>query len=251
MRALKIELSAPTTSFRYPHFMVGRHPTYDMPPPATIYGHICSAVGELVPPDSLRFGYHFTCAAHATDYEHLHMISPAAGRGKYTVGGVTYPKNIEATVTPTNRDFLFDAHLTLYVDRMDLKPYFELPVYPVVLGRSQDLATYTRIAEVELQEASAGYLEHTILPRDLRLSLSRGVVVTMPRYLDYGNGRQPSFEQYLVLNKAEAYVYRGKMPDELGGVEAAELGGDGPLLVDPESGERHGSRRVVWLHSFL
>lgn len=251
MKALKIELSARTTSFRYPHFMVGRHPTYEMPPPATIYGHICSAVGDLLAPDSLHFGYRFTCAAHATDYEHLHIVSPAGARAKYTVGGATYPKNIEATVTPTNRDFLFDAHLTLYLNRVDLKPHFEQPAYPVVLGRSQDLATYTRITEVELEQADAGYLEHTILPRDLRLSLSRGVVVTMPRYLDYDQGRRPTFEQYLVLKRPPAYVYQGDPPERFQGVKPVRLEPEIPLLVDPESPDLHGSRRVVWMHSFL
>ena len=50
MRVLKVTLEGITTSFRYPHFMVNVQPSYRMPPPATIYGHICSALGEWVSP---------------------------------------------------------------------------------------------------------------------------------------------------------------------------------------------------------
>ena len=50
MRVLRVLIEAPVTSFRYPHFLIGRQITYDMPPPSTIYGHVMSAVGRLLPP---------------------------------------------------------------------------------------------------------------------------------------------------------------------------------------------------------
>ena len=67
MDVLKIVAEGVTTSFRYPHFTLGIQPTFDMPPPATIYGHICSAVGEWLDPDGLQFAYHFTAEAKAND----------------------------------------------------------------------------------------------------------------------------------------------------------------------------------------
>ncbi len=60
MRVLKVVLEGITTSFRYPHFMMGVQPSFPMPPPATIYGHICSALGEWIDPKGLAFAYHFT-----------------------------------------------------------------------------------------------------------------------------------------------------------------------------------------------
>jgi len=46
MRVLKVVAEGPITSFRYPHFMQQIHPSFQMPPPATIYGHISSALGK-------------------------------------------------------------------------------------------------------------------------------------------------------------------------------------------------------------
>ena len=53
MRVLKIVAEVSITSFRRPHFMWGIQPTFRMPPPATIYGHICSALGDTVPPEGI------------------------------------------------------------------------------------------------------------------------------------------------------------------------------------------------------
>lgn len=77
MRVLKVEGQGLTTSFRYPFFMVGQQPTFEMPPPATIYGHICSAVGDLVDPTSLQFAYWFDHAGNIEDLEHFHSTSVA------------------------------------------------------------------------------------------------------------------------------------------------------------------------------
>ena len=44
LELVKVVAEGLITSFRYPHFMWQKQPTFEMPPPATIYGHICSAV---------------------------------------------------------------------------------------------------------------------------------------------------------------------------------------------------------------
>src|SRR5438093_4692725 len=111
MLVTRVEVEAPVTSFRYPHFLVGRQPTYEMPPLATLYGHLCSAVGEWVPAESLRIGLRFTYAEKADDLEHQTIISRATGK----LPGTQEPKVTEGSVTPTRREFLFDARLTLYV----------------------------------------------------------------------------------------------------------------------------------------
>src|SRR5437870_30719 len=111
MLITRIQAEAPVTSFRYPHFLVGRQPTYEMPPLATLYGHLCSAVGEWVGASEVRLGMHFTYAAKADDLEHQTIISRATGK----LPGTQLPKVTEGTVTPTRREFLHDVRLTLYV----------------------------------------------------------------------------------------------------------------------------------------
>jgi len=91
MKVLKIVAEGVATSFRYPHFMQGVHPTFRMPPPATIYGHICSALGEWFDPKGVLFGVQFFHKGVFEDIEHVHVVGPATGRGpgwcKKTWGG--------------------------------------------------------------------------------------------------------------------------------------------------------------------
>ncbi len=197
MRVLKVVAEGLTTSFRYPHFMHGVQPTFEMPPPATIYGHICSALGEWVSPEGIEFAYHFTYQGKFNDVEHVHVLAPSTGKVRDT----QYPKVLEGEVNPFRRTLLFKPRLVLYINRPEWEDAFRSPRYAVVLGRSQDLFTYTSIGVVELVRAKRAYFEHTLAPYQMALQAKQGYVVLMPRFLDYARGRVPTFARYLVLNR--------------------------------------------------
>ena len=149
MEVLRVELEAPVCSFRLPHFLVGRQLTFDMPPPATIYGHVASAVGDFPDPRSFRFAYRFTTIGTGEDLENQHIIVPGGSR-PFAIGGVAYPSSTSATVQPTGRQFLFGCRMMLYLDRLDFEEAFRTPRFTVILGRSQDLADYIKVEKVEL-----------------------------------------------------------------------------------------------------
>ena len=195
MRVLKIVAEGLTTSFRRPHFMHGIQPTFDMPPPATIYGHICSAMGELVPPETVAFAYHFTARASFNDIEHVIFLSESGGK----LEGTSYPKVLQGNIQPFKREMLFQPRLTLYLTRPEWIDAFRHPRYAVVLGRSQDLFTYTSLEQVELQQAEQAYFEHTLLPYEMATEVGQGVTELLPRYLDYERKRTPTFARYLIL----------------------------------------------------
>jgi len=231
VKLLRIEGEGITTSFRYPFFMMGRHPTFPMPPPATIYGHVCSSVGEWVNPEGLQFGYWFSCAGHGLDLEHIHLLG--ASTGSFELDGRQYPKRAEGNVNPFKRDLLFQPRLTLYLNRPDWVEAFRSPHYPVVLGRSQDLFTYTDVRVIDAEEAPA-YVENTILPFGFE-AWGRGTSVVMPRFIDYERGREVEFEPYLAVT--------GRMFPE------------SSMLVDPGSPDVRDERgvprkRAIVLHSF-
>jgi CRISPR-associated protein Cas5t len=197
MRVLKIVAEGLTTSFRYPHFMQQIHPSFQMPPPATIYGHICSALGEWVEPAGLQFAYHFTYLRAEKDIEHIIVLGPAGGK----LPDTTYPKVLEGNINPFERDILFQPRLTLYLNRPEWVGNFHSPRYTVALGRSQDLFTYTQVGVIELEQAGRAYFEHTILPYQMAVQVMQGVTVLLPRYLDYANKRAPTFSRYLVVKE--------------------------------------------------
>lgn len=238
MRVLKVVAEGLTTSFRYPHFMQGVHPTFEMPPPATIYGHICSALGEWVPPEGVEFAYHFTCQGSFEDVEHIHVLVAASGK----LPGMALPKVLEGAVNPFKRTLLFKPRLVLYLNRPEWEAAFRSPRYAVVLGRSQDLFTYTSVSVVELVRAKHAYFEHTLAPYQMALQTARGYMVLMPRFLDYANGRAPTFARYVVLKQrahSSNFLHFAGLPTE------AEF------WVDPSSPEDNGAHLGLAFHTFV
>jgi CRISPR-associated protein Cas5t len=186
MEALRVVVEGAVTSFRYPHFVQGVQPTYPMPPPATIYGHVCSALGELVPPDSFRAAVHFTAAGRFADYEHTHLIRLG-----------------EAELKPLVRELLFQPRLTLYLDRPDWEAAFRTPRYVITLGRSQDLMRCAEVRRVTLRRAASAYLEHTLLPLTEAADITRFTAQTMPRWIT--PERVPRWGQYALLSEPQHF----------------------------------------------
>lgn len=78
---------------------------------------------------------------------------------------------------PVRHEFLFQPKLTLYLPHLDLGPAFRSPRYAVTLGRSQDLFSYVRVAEIVLEEAPRAYLEGTLLPGSMSQITTAGIAI--------------------------------------------------------------------------
>lgn len=198
LRVLKIVAEGLTTSFRYPHFMVGVQPTYEMPPPATLYGHIASALGQWFAPQGVRFAVRFTYRAKQADVETTYFLKAAGGK---MPRARAFPKVLKGNPNPLKRELLFFPRLVLYINRPEWLEAFRRPRYAVVLGRSQDLFTYRTVEVVELRRTDHAYLEHTLLPYDYALRTAAGQSVLMPAWIDYARRRFPTFERYVVLHR--------------------------------------------------
>lgn len=197
MEVLKLRLEGVTASFRYPHFTWGRQPTYIMPPPSTIYGLICAAVGEWINPAELQFAYQFYYEQKTEDLEHIHAVSEAGGNFQFQ--GKKYPKNIEGNINPLKREFLYRPQLTLYLTSIDLQKAFLEPRYPLTLGRSQDFLFLLSLETIQLHQSAKVYFEHTILPWEYRPNIQKGLSIMMPRFIDYENDRRVDFSRYIIL----------------------------------------------------
>lgn len=236
MRVLKIVAEGGVTSFRRPHFMHGIQPTFQMPPPATIYGHICSALGDLVDPEEVAFAYHFTAQASFYDIEHVIIVSEAGGKLEQT----NHPRALRGSVQPFKRQLLFQPRLTLYLTRPEWIDAFRQPRYAVVLGRSQDLFTYTTVEQIDLQEAEEVYFEHTLLPYEMAVRIGRGITELLPRYLDYESKRVPIFARYLLLEdrvqSRDFWTFEEQEPRR--------------YWIDPTSPQREGTHLGLVFHTF-
>ncbi|MEW6179864.1 MAG: CRISPR-associated protein Cas5 [Chloroflexota bacterium] len=198
MRVLKITAEGLTTSFRYPYYLIGVQPTYEMPPPATLYGHVASALGEWFDPHGVQFAVRFSYQRKHAELETTYLLGSASGKLKGH-GNVT--KTLEGEANPLKREILFFPRLTLYLNRPEWAEAFRHPRYAVCLGRSQDLLTYRRIEVVELQLAQSVYWQDTLLPYEFVRFTAAGRSELMPRWLDVNRRRQPTFQRYLILQR--------------------------------------------------
>jgi CRISPR-associated protein Cas5t len=244
MRVLKVVAEGLTTSFRYPHFMQGMHPTFEVPPPATIYGHVCSALGDWIDPASFTFAYHFTHQGTVDDVEHIHVLSTKPEdwpkREGMKQAGWTHPIAVGGAVSPFKRAMLFKPRLTLYLNRPEWVDAFRSPYYTVVLGRSQDLFTYTSVEVIDLVRSEQVYFEHTLAPYQATQHMASGYALLMPRYLDYARNRQPTFARYVVLTRRVESWLRFE-----GQADLPEF------WVDPTSPEIKGAHLGLWFHTFV
>ena len=239
MQVLKVVAEGLTTSFRYPHFMQQIHPTYEMPPPSTIYGHIASALGEWFDPTNVEFAYRFTFTAKVTDVEHVILLGPKGGSSK--LPGTKIPNVLEGRVNPFERELLFQPKLTLYINRPDWEDAFRSPRYAVVLGRSQDLFTYTKVDVIKLEQAERAYFEHTLAPHGMTLQFGRGIAMLMPQFVEYHRNRAPTFKQYVILQE------RVHLPDAM----RISNAGSGPYWIDPTTPEDKGAYLGLPFLSFV
>lgn len=249
MRVAKVVLHADVTSFRYPFFVTGRQPTFDMPPPSTIHGHCASALGSWPDPRSFFFGLHFLFRARASDLEHQHLAQALPHRTPLRVR--TADGDARATtevgIQPVIRDFLFNCRLTLYLPP-DLGAAFREPVFPVVLGRSQDLAEVVSVGEVELERPVRARLEHTLLPRTARPCVRFGATVLLSRYISEPPRREATFAQYIALREP---VFFGEGANESRAfIHVPGIALD-DLWVDDAERDDDGFARGVWLHRLM
>ena len=234
MDVLKIIAEGVTASFRYPHFALTVQPSYTMPPPTTIYGMLCAAVGEWIAPQGIQFAYHFTFAGQADDLEYIHAVSASSGKLK----GTAFPKVLEGTIQPFQRRILFKPRLTLYLNRPDLLPAFKSPYYATTLGRSQDLMMYTSVEVIALEQREDVHFEHTLVPYTMAPAFPAGVVSLMPRFLDYENQRQPTWERYLSLTRHVQSSQMLRFDDQ-------------PFWCDPHELDRYDLGRGLIFHGFV
>ncbi|MBN1181309.1 MAG: type I-B CRISPR-associated protein Cas5 [Bacteroidales bacterium] len=141
MDVTRIKITSWTSGFRYPNLISAFQPTLEVPPLSTILGLINAAAGSYQYYKQLTIGYYFEYKAKSTDLESIYQIELHKTQN--------YPLN-EVKSNVINREFLYDCSLYLYIPDERITGYFKRPVYQLLLGRSNDLASVDKIEKVTL-----------------------------------------------------------------------------------------------------
>lgn len=232
MRALVAVVEGLTASFRHPHFVYGRQPSFGAPTPTAIYGLLSAAWGDWIDARGLRFACRFRCLAHVDDVEHLHILTRGSGRLR---PDYPWPVNLEGQVTPFRREVLAFPRLELAlasggegsstVSLEELAAALSTPRYALSLGRSQDLATVTSLRLAELRPVREARLEPGLYPSSARTFLREGYLQTMPTAISVPDRARVEWGRFIELHEPARVVCED---DETLWAESVVAEGGGP-----------------------
>lgn len=179
LRCYSVQLNGWTASFRHPQFVTGAQPTLPLPPPSTIYGLIAAAAGRWVDPEECKVAYVFQSAGKARDLEKIYQFAKSSSAGS----------------TVIYRDWLTDWRLWLYFTEPAWAENFRSPVFPLTLGRQQELAhveinsSGETMREVELSQSKTT-LKGTAVPFPSPFRGPSGLVMALPMVMSPDLPRQ-------------------------------------------------------------
>ncbi|MDD4603955.1 MAG: type I-B CRISPR-associated protein Cas5b [Bacteroidales bacterium] len=153
----KIEITSWTSSFRYPNIISGFQPTLEVPPLSTILGLINAAAGKYLDYSQEEIGYYFEYGAKAIDIETLYQVDK--------ISSTNISPSLKATANVIKREFLTDCRLLIYTRNEILFKYLLNPIFPILLGRSSDLAQIRFLETRELSQIeNASKIKGQIVP---------------------------------------------------------------------------------------
>jgi CRISPR-associated Cas5-like protein len=169
--ALEITVTVPVVSFRNPLY-AGVQVCLPCPPPSTVGGFLASTIGgwHRMRPGT-RFAMAFSAKGRGTDVETYHPLG---------AGGAA------TNAVPKDREFLVAATLTIWlIEELDRwEAALRRPVWPLRIGRSQDLAS-ARTRRVILARGAGKQLQ-AVVPAPVALA---GTLLQLPTAISEDRSR--------------------------------------------------------------
>jgi CRISPR-associated protein Cas5t len=182
MEAVRVEIRAYTASFRIPG-MMSYQITSPVPPPSTVYGLLAAATGREVTPEETWIAYRLTYRAMQEDLEKVIIYDEK--------GPVWLKAQYEPKTNVLRRQFLFEPHLTLYIQPGVVAEAFLKPRYPLVLGRSQDVAYVENLTHTALEPVQEAEVAGVLLPFPIADPRMKSRLMSFPTFYSVAPGRRP------------------------------------------------------------
>ena len=122
-------------------------------------------------------------------------------------------------ITKTNilrREFHYNAELYLYLQEKEIVESFRKPSYPLLLGRSTELAMVEEIKRVKLVQAENFKVGGTLLPFPPMWELS-GIIQALPTHFTDTFPREPQGTRaWFIVKDFQKYSGKGWVDEEKG-----------------------------------
>lgn len=192
MKTVRVHIKGWTASYRYPHFVLVQ-PTVPIPPLSTVYGIISAAAGKLITPKDTAIGFVAPYKAKDTDLERIYQIGESGKIEKTNV---------------IKREFLYEPELYIYLTNTDFKDVFDAPRYPILLGRSCDLAQIKEVKLVDLEPKDEAILQYTLLP--FPFENVPNPIMALPVYFNDATPREPMLVKgFHIIEKPLDHAVKG------------------------------------------
>ncbi len=186
MKVFRVHIQSWTASFRYPNLISGYQASLPVPPLSTLYGLISAAMGKYFYPREMDIGFVFIFKSRAQDLETIYQM-------RRSLSGIT--ANI------ITREFLVDNDLWLYTMNEEVARSFEKPYFPLVLGRSGDLATVRSIDALEVEiKKELHKVKGTIIPFKASLPIAAPIHALPLYFTDEIPRRNVGTKPYFLLD---------------------------------------------------
>lgn len=153
-KLLEVQFSGWTATPRMPFVLSGNALCLPTPSYSTILGIIGCCLGRIVNSNEVKIGFRYSYDNIATDLETRQRLEFDGRKVKiHAKGSDAY-----------NREFHTSPSLTIWIDRLDWKAFFECPIGTPSLGRSQDILKIEQVREVEVEKVDKGILAGSLLP---------------------------------------------------------------------------------------
>ncbi|WP_456440424.1 type I-B CRISPR-associated protein Cas5b [Caldithrix abyssi] len=208
MKVFRIHIQSWTASFRYPNLISGYQATLPVPPLSTLFGLISAAMGRYFYPKEMDIGFVFTFQTKGRDLETIYQMGRSLSGIKSNV---------------IVREFLVDNDLWLYPMNAEVAKSFEKPYFPLLLGRSGDLASVRSIDQLDIEiKKELHKVKGTIIPFKASLPIAAPIHALPIYFTDEIPRRNVGTKPYYLLDGS----FVQDKPFAAYGFEDQELGWD-------------------------
>ncbi|AYO58296.1 hypothetical protein CO230_09315 [Chryseobacterium sp. 6424] len=190
-KLLEIQFSGWTATPRLPFILSGNAVCMHTPSYSLVLGIIGCCLGRIVLANEVKLGFKYSYDTIAQDMETRRRLEYDGRKVK------THSKGTDAYI----REFHTAPQLTIWIDRLDWKDYFESPVGTPSLGRSQDILKIDSVAIIEVEKTERGNMGGSLLPFIAGLQAGGQLVQLAESYLEneeVGSGRIPQASKVFI-----------------------------------------------------
>ncbi len=183
-KVLQIQFKGWTASPRMPFILSGNSICMHTPSYSTLLGVLGCCLGRPIAADEVKIGFFYKYNSVGMDVETRHRLENKQNKIK------PHPKGTDAYY----REFHILPELTVWIDRVDWKSYFQNPIGSPSLGASQDLLKIESVQEIDVDAVESANISGTMIPFNSSLRVG-GQLVQLAEYYqeadDVEGGRIP------------------------------------------------------------